>query len=270
MNRMNFNQSVGFPFETNILDKMQSAFMLYNAFGAIVGNFTIISGCIVEGSNVSDGTVYINGELLEFRGGVIQENVRIIEEVEALEFEDTNSRDVIYTRYVKFGTASTNTFPWESFKRGLETKNIAGLLDDKANTTALTAIINLIATITTKLDTVEEGAEKNVQPNWNQTDNTKDDFIKNKPVTISALYKSTYVVGDADGSDSMQTVTFPSVGTNNYMVLGTLVSNGGNFDNDNDVIWMVRDKQNASFKLTLREVSGQRQNLSFDYILIPL
>jgi len=270
MNRMNFNQSVGFPFETNILDKLQSAFMLYNAFGAIVGNFTIISGCEVEGSTVTDGTVYINGEPLEFRGGIIQENVRIIEEVEALEFEDTNSRDVIYTRYVKFGTASTNTFPWANFERGLETKKIAALLEEKANTTALTAITNLITTITTKLNTVEEGAKKNVQPNWNQTDNTKDDFIKNKPVTISALYKGTYTVGDAVGSDSMQTVSFPTVGTNNYMVLGSFVSTGGNYDNDNDVIWMIRDKQNASFKLTLREVAGQTQSLSFDYIIIPL
>lgn len=270
MNKQNFNQSVGFPLETDTLDALQTAFMLFNAFGAIVGNFTIISGCKVEGSTVTDGTVYINGELLEFRGGVIQDNVRIIEEVKSLEFEDTNSHDVVYTRYVKFGTATVNTFPWSDFKRGLETKLLPDLLANKVNVSDLTPITNLITTITTKLNTVEEGAKKNVQPNWNQTDNTKDDFIKNKPVTISALYKGTYNVGDAVGSDSMQTVTFPTVGTNNYMVLGTFVSTGGNYDNDNDVIWMIRDKQNASFKLTLREVAGQTQSLSFDYIIIPL
>lgn len=32
-----------------------------------------------------------------------------------------------------------------------------------------------------KLKGIEEGAEVNVQADWNQTDNTKDDFIKNKP-----------------------------------------------------------------------------------------
>lgn len=39
-----------------------------------------------------------------------------------------------------------------------------------------------------KLRSIEEGAEVNVQADWNQTDNTKDDFIKNKPdLTESAL-----------------------------------------------------------------------------------
>lgn len=39
-----------------------------------------------------------------------------------------------------------------------------------------------------KLAGIEEGAEVNVQADWNQADNTKDDFIKNKPVlTESAL-----------------------------------------------------------------------------------
>lgn len=33
----------------------------------------------------------------------------------------------------------------------------------------------------TKLDGIATGAEVNVQADWNQTDNTADDFIKNKP-----------------------------------------------------------------------------------------
>lgn len=32
-----------------------------------------------------------------------------------------------------------------------------------------------------KLDGIATGAEVNVQADWNQTDNTADDFIKNKP-----------------------------------------------------------------------------------------
>ena len=39
-----------------------------------------------------------------------------------------------------------------------------------------------------KLKGIEEGAEVNVQADWNQTDTTKDDFIKNKPdLTEAAL-----------------------------------------------------------------------------------
>jgi len=40
-------------------------------------------------------------------------------------------------------------------------------------------------TMKTKLDGIEAGAEVNVQSDWNQTDNTADDYIKNKPVFAS-------------------------------------------------------------------------------------
>jgi hypothetical protein len=33
----------------------------------------------------------------------------------------------------------------------------------------------------TKLNGIAEGAEVNVQADWNQTDSTADDYIKNKP-----------------------------------------------------------------------------------------
>lgn len=36
-----------------------------------------------------------------------------------------------------------------------------------------------------KLNSIEAGAEVNVQADWNQTDNTSDDFIKNKPTIPS-------------------------------------------------------------------------------------
>lgn len=47
-----------------------------------------------------------------------------------------------------------------------------------------------------KLDGIESGAEANVQANWIQTDNTADDYIKNKPtipapVTVDQTYSAT-------------------------------------------------------------------------------
>lgn len=35
-----------------------------------------------------------------------------------------------------------------------------------------------------KLSNIQENAEENVQPDWNQNDNTQDDYIKNKPTTL--------------------------------------------------------------------------------------
>lgn len=84
------------------------------------------------------------------------------------------------------------------------------------------------------------------------------------------LRKGTYTIGDAIGGDSIRTITFTSVGTSNYMVNGCLVSKSADYNNDNDVIWMVREKTSTSFKLCLKEVAGETQNLDFDYILIPL
>lgn len=149
MNTLNFNQSVGFPLETEILDEMQKAYSLFNAFGAIVGDYSIISGCVVEGSSASDGSVFINGELLEFKGGLIQANVVIVEVKTALEFEDGNSRDVIATRYVTFGTAPTQ-WPWADFKRGFETKGIPAALETKVSAETLAAVVGRVVELEKK------------------------------------------------------------------------------------------------------------------------
>lgn len=50
----------------------------------------------------------------------------------------------------------------------------------------------------TKLDNIETGAEVNVQSDWNQSDNSADDYIKNKPTLGTSAYKnSTSVVTDS-------------------------------------------------------------------------
>ena len=53
----------------------------------------------------------------------------------------------------------------------------------------------------TKLDAVEDGAQENVQSDWNQATTTADDFIKNKPTKLSDF------TNDGDGT---QGSTFPT------------------------------------------------------------
>ncbi len=137
MNRLNFNQSGGFPLQTETLDEMQKATTLFNKFGDLAGNFAIVSGCVVTGSIVSDGAVYINGELLEFRGGSIGPNVIIVEEVTAKEFEDGTDKDVLYVRYATIGTATT-VYPWANFKRP---KTTIELTEQKAEQTLIDTLI---------------------------------------------------------------------------------------------------------------------------------
>lgn len=116
MSIINFQQSFGFPFETNTLHEMQEAYTIFNALGELAGNKTIIQGCETSNQNVSDGVIYVDGELLEFRGGIQQANVAIREEVTKVEFEDGEQKDTYFKRYAEFGTA-IDAIPWSDFKR---------------------------------------------------------------------------------------------------------------------------------------------------------
>lgn len=125
MNRFNFNQTGGFPLSTNVLDNMQTAYALSNALGNLAGNFSIILGCEINGTTVADGVVYVNGELLEFRGGNAVANVCIKEDVESYVFEDGSSKPVLAKRYVGFGSSTPDkTFAWNSFYRPFSMKEI--------------------------------------------------------------------------------------------------------------------------------------------------
>lgn len=146
MIKFNFNQSVGLPLDADLLTKVTQAYTLYSTLGALAGNFSIISGCTIAGSTVSDGVVFINGELYEFKGGILQSNVVIIEERTALEFEDNNEHDVIFNRYAQFGTGTTQ-YPWVDFKRVFETKNIPEALEAKGDKTTVTALEARIAAL---------------------------------------------------------------------------------------------------------------------------
>lgn len=267
MNIINFNQSVGFPLETEILAEMQKAYTLLNALGAIVGNNTIISGCTLNGSTVSDGVLYLNGEIIEFKGGTLDTNIIIVETKTALEFEDAITRDVVYTRHATFGTATTQ-WPWVNFKRGFPTVDIEAALADKASAQALASLTNSFNTMATKLNTIAEGANVNVKADWNAT--TGDAEILNKPAIGNPfLRKGVFSIGDVGIQDILRTVNFSTVGTNNYFVVGCIRSLGNDWNSDNDVIWSIKNTTPTSFELLLKELSEDTQNIEFHYALIP-
>lgn len=126
MNKVDFNQTGGFPLSTNILDAMQTAYSLFNQLGNLAGNYAIISGCEKMGSNISNGVVYINGEILEFRGGTLSANVIIKQDTENRIFEDGSSKQVIAKRYATFGSSTPDkTYAWANFKPVFPTTEIA-------------------------------------------------------------------------------------------------------------------------------------------------
>ena len=156
MNVLVVNQVGGFPMTTRILDEIQKAHAVFNALGALGGELTIISGCVVAGPNIGNGFVYINGEVLEFRGGLAQAKVIIKEETEFLAFQNGNSNPVIKTRYATFGTG-INTINWVDFKRPLETKNLAQTIADKAPNTDVAALVARVLALENKPSNVPVG-----------------------------------------------------------------------------------------------------------------
>jgi len=117
MNKINLQNPGGFPFEQDTLKFMQDTYTdLLNNLGALSGDNTIISGCQVVGSQATDGLIYVNGELLPFRGGVIQANIIIVEEIVNMTYADGVSRPVYVTRYATFGTGAMQVL-WTDLKR---------------------------------------------------------------------------------------------------------------------------------------------------------
>lgn len=50
-----------------------------------------------------------------------------------------------------------------------------------AKEVAVKQILNHMKVLRNKLETIEEGAEINVQPDWNNNNEQSDSYIKNKP-----------------------------------------------------------------------------------------
>lgn len=81
-------------------------------------------------------------------------------------------------------------------------------------------------------------------------------------------YMGTKDVGDVPNDDVLINVVIPNQGSGNYKVAGTLVGYGADWDKDNDVMWIITDKQATSFKLSLRQITRNTQNLKFDFVII--
>lgn len=85
-------------------------------------------------------------------------------------------------------------------KPNLATVATSGSYTDLSNkpTNATQSASGLMSsTDKTKLDGIESGAEENVQSDWSQSDNTADDYIKNKP-TIPTVNDGTLTLKNGD------------------------------------------------------------------------
>ncbi|WP_407512771.1 hypothetical protein [Elizabethkingia miricola] len=117
MKTFNFNQTGGFLLTTETLSDIQEAYSIVRGVGLMAGNMSILSGCTETiGGNVSDGTIVINGELLDFKGGIKQNTVIIQEQNIKRKYENGEFKDTIKYRFASFGY-SNEYYVWDNFKR---------------------------------------------------------------------------------------------------------------------------------------------------------
>lgn len=74
-------------------------------------------------------------------------------------------------------------------------------------------------------------------------------------------------IGDLGTTNIDVNVTFTSaISTASYYVVGTIISNGTP-SNDATVIWNIRNRTTSGFTIHLREITGDVQNIAFEYII---
>ncbi|MEO6176766.1 MAG: hypothetical protein ABIP27_16565 [Flavobacterium circumlabens] len=118
MNNSKFVQTEGYPLTAQRLQELQTTFQIFQSFGSLAGELTIISGCEVIGTTIQNGTIVINGEPLEFREAAVLEDSTVIiyEEKVFKPFKNGTVKEVYAYRYASIGTAETS-WPWASFKK---------------------------------------------------------------------------------------------------------------------------------------------------------
>ena len=83
------------------------------------------------------------------------------------------------------------------------------------------------------------------------------------------VYAATVDLGTMTATDQLFTVSIPFMtGINDYRVIGNFVSNSGNWNADNDVMFVITNKLSTSFGIGARRIASNSQKLKFDFIIV--
>lgn len=125
------------------------------------------------------------------------------------------------------------------------------------------------ATDKTKLNGISSGAEVNVQSDWNQADNTADDYIKNKPAIPAAQIQANWGQTDNTKLDYiLNKPTIPAAANNGQL---TIQQNGANVQtftadqSTNATANIVTDEWTTSQSLALGDTTKTFTGLNTSY-----
>jgi len=254
MKTFDHNQTGGLKLVTERLSELQDAYSIYTGLARMAGDKAILSGCEILGNTVTDGTVMIGGEILEFKGAVKQDTVIVKEDLTSVQFEDGSIKPFQKNRYATFGF-SAGAYQWSQFKRVPVLIDIPQVITDLS-----TALNNKIDAFTNALGFLRKGevfiGDINGKPvGWSYT---------GVDYTVQLINN---VNGSNTGGDDLYQITFTNpLETNSYKVF-TSVNYSGSYIANNDVIFTISNKTTTGFQLSARELSLDIQNLTVDYII---
>ncbi|QEE51029.1 hypothetical protein FUA48_16030 [Flavobacterium alkalisoli] len=148
MNKSVFTNTGGLKLHQERLQELQDSYTLFNALGFLAGDFSIIEGCVYNNSNntTSDGVLFINGEVMEFRGGVTQASIIINEQNVNRPYKNGTIQTVHKIRWASFGTG-TGSISWAGFQRCYPTRGLEAILNAKASLTAVNQLTARVQTL---------------------------------------------------------------------------------------------------------------------------
>lgn len=268
--RIDFTKLEGIATYQDTLDFLQTSYReAISAIAKAFGSRVIVTGVTDQGVTYSDGWIIIDGELMPFAGGLKTDRI-ITETLSDTEiFGDGSTHTVYYTKIAKLGV--TGGYAFNEFIR---VDTMAGISQ------GLKSLITAHNNLQTAHNSLQTAFNTHTH-SWHQLTDKPSTFtpsghghdwseISGTPNLVTYLHKGSEWIGDVNhNSDKLVFVDTPYMGTANYMVLGSMVSESSNWDVDNDVVWGVAGKSAHHFYIGVKVLHTALQNLRFDYILIP-
>jgi hypothetical protein len=263
--RIDFSKLEGLATYQDTLDFLQTSYReAISAVAKAFGSRVIVTGVTDLGTSYSDGWVVIDGELMPFAGGLKSGRI-VVEEIADTElFNDGSIQTVYYTRRAKLGI--TGGYAFSDFVRidtmTAITQSLGNLSQGIGNLNQ--GLSNLNQSLSNLVN-----AHNNLQTAFNNRTYSWSEITGKPPYAI--LRTGSFYFGDVPG-DRYIKVNFPSVGSPNYVVAGSLesVSDWQYYSKDNDAFWMIKEKRADYFYLVLQDIGSHQNDLRFDYALISL
>lgn len=122
MNKINFTAKDNFPLSSDTMDMMQQMIGSSASMALLGGSNYILSGCVDDGTNVSNGIIVIGGEILPFEGGAKKTKITIQQTTKTLTAFGADYPEAYIYRLAKF--SDTGEYTWSDFVHVLTNKQI--------------------------------------------------------------------------------------------------------------------------------------------------